>query len=171
MQVGTPGFCAPLPWTPCCCLRRPGSECLWAGPQLEALGSTLGAGGHELGSMTWRRRVVLRSVCCPWPASTLSRSGKASGPPHPQWPPSGCVGPGTPAWGQVGVLPEGVLPSGVLGTPYVITVNTERRTWRQVSTAAPASCTNAALIHLGDKSFCPEQGSWKTGRTLVVQET
>lgn len=43
--------------------------------------------------------------------------------------------------------------------------------------AAPASCTNvvdpppipwvksgdAASIHLGDKSFCPEQGSWKTG--------
>lgn len=41
MQVGTPGFCAPLPWTPRCCLRRPGSECHWAGPQLEALGSTL----------------------------------------------------------------------------------------------------------------------------------
>ena len=39
------------------------------------------------------------------------------------------------------VFPEGVLPPGVLGTPHVITVNMESRTWRQVSPAALASCT------------------------------
>lgn len=186
MQVGTPGFCAPLPWTPRCCLRRPGSECHWAGPQLEALGSTL-RWGNELGSVTWKCRIVFAlSLLSTAGLNSLTDRGGVWTSPSPVgslwlcWPGDACLGPG---WS----VPEGMLPPGVLGTPHVITVDTERRTWRQVSTAALASCTicgptacpdpwvksgDTALVHLGDQSFCPEQQrSWKTGRALVAQET
>ena len=113
-------------------LRLPGGSTSPGGATAGGPGerTDLGEGGDDLGRVTWKCCIVF-ALSLPSVAGGAGRRLDLPSPVPSLW----------LCGARLEVLPEGLLPPGVLGTPHVITVNMESRTWRQVSPAALASCT------------------------------